>query len=52
VAPNLPEVTLTAEVRHNVFLVIKEALNNCGEALGSNGIVVAPEAVSDGVMTH
>ena len=28
VSSNLPEVTLTAEVRHNVFLVVKEALNN------------------------
>jgi signal transduction histidine kinase/ligand-binding sensor domain-containing protein len=28
IAGNLPEVTLSAEVRHNVFLVVKEALNN------------------------
>jgi signal transduction histidine kinase len=28
VASSLPEATLTAEVRHSVFLVVKEALNN------------------------
>ena len=28
IASSLPDVTLTAEVRHNVFLVVKEALNN------------------------
>ena len=27
-APDLPEVPLTTEVRHSVFLVVKEALNN------------------------
>jgi len=28
VSSSLPEVTLTAEVRHNIFLVVKEAINN------------------------
>jgi len=28
VPPNLPDAPLTAEVRHNLFLVVKEALNN------------------------
>jgi signal transduction histidine kinase len=28
VAGSLPEVALTAEVRHNIFLVVKEAINN------------------------
>ena len=31
VASNLPEAMLTAEVRHNVFLVVKEALNNAAK---------------------
>jgi ligand-binding sensor domain-containing protein/signal transduction histidine kinase len=31
ISNNLPEVTLTAEVRHNVFLVVKEALNNAAK---------------------
>jgi signal transduction histidine kinase/ligand-binding sensor domain-containing protein len=34
--PNsLPEVTLTAEVRHNVFLVVKEALHNAAKHSGA-----------------
>jgi len=28
IAPDLPPAALTAEVRHNIFLVVKEALNN------------------------
>ena len=50
VAPNLPDVTITAEVRHSVFLVIKEALNNSvkhSEATESRLRL----AVCDGVMT-
>jgi signal transduction histidine kinase len=31
VASSLPEVPLSAEVRHNVFLVVKEALNNAAK---------------------
>ena len=50
VIPNLPEVTLTAEVRHNVLLVIKEALNNAVKHSGATELWLRL-TVSDGVMT-
>jgi len=50
VAPDLPEVTLTTEVRHSVFLVIKEALNNSVKHSAATELKFRL-AVSDGVMT-
>ena len=38
VAADLPDATLTAEVRHNVFLVAKEALNNAVRHSGATEI--------------
>jgi signal transduction histidine kinase/ligand-binding sensor domain-containing protein len=35
VAPELPEVTLTAELRHNMLLVVKECLNNAVKHSGA-----------------
>jgi signal transduction histidine kinase/ligand-binding sensor domain-containing protein len=49
VAPDLPEVTLTAEVRHNVLLVIKEALNNAVKHSGATELWLRLR-VNDGVM--
>jgi ligand-binding sensor domain-containing protein/signal transduction histidine kinase len=49
VAPDLPEVTLTTEVRHSVFLVIKEALNNSVKHSAATELKFRL-AVSDGVM--
>jgi signal transduction histidine kinase len=50
VAPNLPEVTLTTEVRHSVFLVVKEALNNSVKHSAATELRLRL-AVSDGEMT-
>jgi signal transduction histidine kinase/ligand-binding sensor domain-containing protein len=50
VAPDLPGIALTAEVRHNVFLVAKEALNNAIRHSGAKEIGLRL-AVSDGVFT-
>jgi signal transduction histidine kinase/streptogramin lyase len=50
VATNLPEVTLTAEVRHNVLLVVKEALNNAVKHSGATELSLLL-AVHGGVMT-
>jgi signal transduction histidine kinase/ligand-binding sensor domain-containing protein len=35
VSNSLPEVTLTSEVRHDVYLVVKEALNNAAKHSGA-----------------
>ena len=48
VPTNLPETPLTAEVRHNVFLVAKEALNNAVRHSGATEILLRM-AVADGV---
>ena len=50
VTPNLPEVTLTTEARHNVLLVVKEALNNAVKHSGATEIWLRL-TVSDGVMS-
>jgi len=50
VAEDLPEVTLTAEVRHNVFLVAKEGLNNAVRHSGATEIGLRM-AVNAGVFT-
>jgi len=50
VAPNLPEVTLTTEVRHSVFLVVKEALNNAVKHSAATELKLRL-AMGDGVMT-
>jgi signal transduction histidine kinase/ligand-binding sensor domain-containing protein len=50
VVPNLPGVTLTAEVRHNMLLVIKEALNNAVKHSGATEVKLRL-TVSDGVMS-
>jgi signal transduction histidine kinase len=50
VAANLPEVTLTAEVRHNVLLVVKEALNNAVKHSAAAELSLRL-AVNGGVMT-
>ena len=49
VAPNLPEVTLSTEMRHSVFLVIKEALNNSVKHSAATELKLRL-AVTDGVM--
>lgn len=50
VTPNLPKVTLTAEARHNVLLVVKEALNNAVKYSGATEMWLRL-TVSDGVMS-
>ncbi|MBI5388551.1 MAG: ATP-binding protein [Verrucomicrobia bacterium] len=50
VAPSLPEVLLTTEVRHNVFLVVKEALHNAIQHAGASEVWLRM-AVTDGVFT-
>ena len=50
VASNLPEVTLTTEVRHSVFLVVKEALNNSVKHSAATELRLRL-AVSNGGMT-
>jgi signal transduction histidine kinase len=50
VTPNLPQVTLTTEARHNVLLVVKEALNNAVKHSEATEIWLRL-TVSDGVMS-
>jgi signal transduction histidine kinase len=50
VAANLPEVALTAEVRHNVLLVVKEVLNNAVKHSAAAELSLRL-AVNGGVMT-
>lgn len=50
VAANLPDIPLTAEVRHNVFLVVKEALNNAVRHSGATELGLRM-AVNEGVFT-
>ena len=50
VAANLPDIPLTTEVRHNVFLVAKEALNNAVRHSGAAEIGLSM-AVNEGVFT-
>ena len=50
VAPDLPEAPLTTEVRHNVYLVVKEALNNGVKHSGAAELCLRL-AANDGVMT-
>jgi signal transduction histidine kinase/ligand-binding sensor domain-containing protein len=50
VAANLPDSPLAAEVRHNVFLVAKEALNNAVRHSGASEIELRM-AVNEGVFT-
>ena len=50
IAANLPEVTLSAEVRHGVFLVVKEALNNAAKHSRATELCLRL-AASDGFMT-
>jgi signal transduction histidine kinase/streptogramin lyase len=50
VAPELPEATLRAEVRHSVFLVVKEALNNAVKHSAATELKLCL-AASDGAMT-
>lgn len=38
VKPGLPAAPLSAEVRHNLFLILKEALNNCVRHAGATKI--------------
>jgi ligand-binding sensor domain-containing protein/signal transduction histidine kinase len=40
VAPNFPEAPLSAEIRHNVFLVVKEALNNAVRHSGATEMLL------------
>jgi signal transduction histidine kinase/ligand-binding sensor domain-containing protein len=50
VPTNLPDVPLTTEVRHNVFLVVKEALHNAVRHSGATEIRLRM-AANDGVFT-
>ena len=50
VAPDLPEAPLTTEVRHSVFLVIKEALNNAVKHSAATELRLRL-ALNDGVMS-
>jgi len=50
VAPSLPEATLTTEVRHNVYLVVKEALNNGVKHSGASEVCLRL-AAEDGALT-
>ena len=50
VAPELPEVELTTETRHNVLLVVKEAVNNAAKHAQASEVTLHVEA-ERGVMT-
>ncbi len=50
VAGNLPETMLTAEVRHNIFLAVKEALNNAAKHSGAEELWLRL-GMTDGTMT-
>jgi ligand-binding sensor domain-containing protein/signal transduction histidine kinase len=44
VPADLPAATLTAQVRHNLFLAFKEALNNAGRHSGATEVIITIEA--------
>jgi signal transduction histidine kinase len=46
--PQLPAWTLTAEIRHNVFLAFKEALNNVVKHAGASEVRVSLELLPAG----
>lgn len=46
--PQLPAWTLTAEIRHNVFLAFKEALNNVVKHAGASEVRVSLELLPTG----
>jgi signal transduction histidine kinase len=46
--PHLPTWTLTAEIRHNVFLAFKEALNNVVKHAGASEVRVSLELLATG----
>ena len=50
VAANLPDAPLTTEVRHNVYLVVKEALNNSVKHSGAKELSMRLTA-NDGLLT-
>lgn len=48
IASELPEAPLTAEIRHHVFLVVKEALNNTVQHSGATEVWLRLEASEGG----
>ncbi len=46
----LPDLTLTADFRHNVFLAFKEALNNVVKHAGATEVTVSLEFQADGFL--
>lgn len=48
VSPQLPAAPLSAELRHNLFLILKEALNNCVRHAGATKVQLSLSA-ADGM---
>src|SRR5258708_2278216 len=50
VQEDLPSIPLSAEVRHNIYLVLKEALNNCVRHSGATRIQLNLACVDQGLL--
>ncbi len=46
---NLPNIVVSGEIRRNVFLVVKEALNNVLKHSGATEVTITLERVADGL---
>ncbi len=46
---NLPNIVVSGEIRRNIFLVVKEALNNILKHSGATAVNITLEKVSDGL---
>ncbi|MBS1512440.1 MAG: hypothetical protein JST86_16470 [Bacteroidetes bacterium] len=46
---NLPNIVVSGEIRRNVFLVVKEALNNILKHSGATEVTITLERVTDGL---
>jgi len=46
---NLPNIVVSGEIRRNVFLVVKEALNNVLKHSGASEVTITLERVADGL---